>query len=147
MARLFTLVLGALLALVSLVHAKTTNMNQVRLYEFPNDECVGFHKHANVDLEQDKCIEIQGSSFKVMMDLKRMDWLNAVNNGTWSCNVTYFADDACDAPYYSEIIPDGINDCMKDGVSCQDEYSACPINVACRQMKSAKFSCIEDAVT
>ena len=147
MTRLFTLVLGALLALVSLVHAKTTKMNQVRLYEFPNNECVGFHKHANVDLEEGKCFKIRGESFKVMMDLKRMDWLNAVNNGTWTCRVTYFAEDDCLKPYYSETIPNGINDCMKDGTPCQDEYPACPYNVDCLEMKSAKFWCIEHSVT
>jgi hypothetical protein len=149
MMRLFALVLGALLAFLSLVYAKTTDMNQVRLYEFTNPNCAGFHKHANVDLEQDKCVKIRGLSFKVMMDLKRMDWLSAVNNGTWSCSVTYYADDHCQETYYDDTIPEHTNDCMKDGNPCQDQFPACPLGlgVRSRDMGSAMFSCTDgDAI-
>ena len=127
MTRIILPALGALLALVSNVDAKSKK-DQVQLYQFTSDNCLDGPKGSNIELERDRCVDIDARSVKAMLDPKRQKWVGDVNNNLVDCGLVVYESPGCKQQIESpKLLPGGLGACVtKDGP---------------KQIRSARFYC------
>ncbi|KAF2027573.1 hypothetical protein EK21DRAFT_91366 [Setomelanomma holmii] len=120
MARQITLLLlSVLLAFLAFagVDAKS-KADQIRVYQFTGDHCVGAPKGANIDLKRNECVNVDARSVKAMLDPKRTKWLTDVNNGGHRCFLVGSHSIDCpdnDKDVVLQEIPHDMADCVNGG--------------------------------
>ena len=116
MTRLILFVLSALLALLSVVHAKT---DQIRVYAFTSDYCYGPPAGSNMDIKRNKCKNVPNGarSIKPMLDSKRDGWVDDVNTGILFCEViTYSVQDCVEGAERNSVpVPEELEQCLHPG--------------------------------